>query len=273
MRIFKRTRFITHVVRLPKPLIPRPFRLRLFVSAAAIVAIAVPGCDSFAFLSATYSVFEVSDLPTGVPIEGASVIVRYYAAGNNTSRLRPTDENGLTHLPLSRAGSRPYQPVLKVSVSLGDQADEVDIPNGNDEVAEGEHFRIRIVDASAPPPPPPVAVAVRGSIPPTIELDGYVEDVVVCSNDTRQIVWAIGSAGNGQYYLESVQIGSVPEGFSDFTYILTESGEEARPCPDAVSIGQSGGLTIYFGLPFEETYYSQDRYCLGSVGEVVDCEE
>ena|GEM_PF-3026072 len=241
------------------------------------------GCQP-RFVADTYSVIEITDRVTGSPVAGAevqlaSVLFKSWEEENDSSdaiRVAPTGEFGRTLIPLSRAGDAPFDVVLHLTVELGERRETFQLDNDDDASVTGNEFIIRVLDTQAPPPEPPVLRVVEGSDPVLIEVEGYVRTLGVCSNAEPRVIWRVSSI-NGQYYLDSVAVGSIPDGFEDTSlrHVFAEgiSTVQASSCPVWVYGDEfpDEGFTAFAFPLFPSEYIRSESYCIDDAGAAISC--
>jgi len=253
-----------------------------------LIAVSIPlflivfvSCDSFN-VDEGFTVIKVLNLETSEPVNGATIAVKGFLNIDGFAQdvflpVAPTDELGQTIIPVKnaipvygRVSNKTVQ--LFIMISFEGKLDTVALENVTGAMSQGEHVMVEVVSTTAPPPKPPTLRAVNGSNPVQIEVQGYIAEIGVCSNETNKVIWEIGNNFSSFPYLDVAEVGLTPEGFTDQLTMFSEG--DLPDCPVVIkSSDPPEGFTI-FALPAPsglDLIRSQESYCVDEGGAATTC--
>lgn len=230
--------------------------------------VTLPGC--WPPIVDRWTVIEITDAASNTIISGATLMVSGTVEldpdYDPIITVAPTDELGRTLIPTTAYVSDANKMILSIRIQHDDRQEVIQVRNLARASTRGEHFRVRILDTDALAPEPPRMLAITGSNPPMIEIQGYAGTFVVCSNALRDrdraTVWRIWT--ETRYYIdERIVVDTVaPAGFvlrqpSDHCFAPTSEFRE--------------GFTAYSIEVNGNTYSQGPTYCLDETDAVSDC--
>lgn len=232
----------------------------------------VVGCDSFEFTE-TYTLIEVRSSTTGEAIVGVDVTAGVVDRGSEyvDAIVAPTDSHGQTLIPVRVVAGT--QAPLRITVNDAGYESTLSVTNRDGSVAEDGRVVIALLSADAEAPSPPLLAPIFGSNPPRVEVVGYVRALNVCDNRVRRAEWELLDIGG--IYLDTAVVGQVPPGYEDTTINIHLVPPERTLCWaefDGIMLPESG-FSICAISPFGNEWICGGRYCLGTQGEAIPCQE
>lgn len=254
---------------------------RTLLSIFGVLMLLSPGCQP-PFTDTAFTLLEVTNSQTQAPVTGANVFVDATNFGGLflppeecKTDVGPTNEFGRVHVPVNRAGTRPFLVTLVVTVDIEGVARRVEIENVSGATAVDGTLVVRVVDVDAGLPPPPEVEVVEGTNPVEIRFRGLFIRLSICSNRSDEIVWRVVNEGDS-YFEGELVVGS--------TLMVTECPglvqdfEPGATCSirrlgrGAPLVGPVRGFTIYAQPPRANAVVSVAGYCLDANGAAVTCD-